>query len=226
MKSNKTLVMSAIALALSSTMAVAAKNTPAPASNSDFIGDLDKSFAITSNYVWRGLSQGGSAPAAQGGVTYNHDSGLSVDVWMSSSAGAPTATPSNEFDITVSYAMQQEKLGLEFGLASYTYPGNPGGGTGSSALELFAGINVNNLNAYLYLDPDSDNGDNIYIEFSADIERFNLAFGVNSNKAAAAKYNQITAIVALTDEMSFSVSQTDFDGAKHELALTYNIPFK
>lgn len=214
MNNKKLIKLSALAIALSSTTAMAANQTSGVDS---FIDGLDKNLSITSNYVWRGLTQGGSAPAVQGGATYNHDSGVSVDFWLSSSAGA-----SNEYDITVSYAQKTKDFGYEAGIVSYSYPQVDGGGQH----EFFGGINVKQMNAYLYINPDNATGDNVYIELSADINRFNVALGINSNDNVAADYNQVTVGVSLTKDLSMAVSQTDLDGDDTELALTYNIPLK
>jgi len=212
-----TLKLSALAVALSSSMAMAADKSSGGVDA--FIDDLDKNFSVTSNYVWRGLSASAGAPAVQGGATYNHDSGVSVDLWFSSSAAGVT---SNEYDITVSYAGKADKIGYEAGLISYHYP-QDSFSTTDSFFEIFAGVNVNNLNAYLYLDNENDN---TYIELSADVSRFNIALGINSNDNPASDYNQVTAGVALTKDLSLSVSQTDLDGDDTQWALTYNVPLK
>ncbi|MCK4710600.1 MAG: hypothetical protein KAU21_18440, partial [Gammaproteobacteria bacterium] len=67
---------------------------------------------------------------------------------------------------------------------------------------------------------------NTYIELSADVNRFNLALGVNSNDFAALDYNQVTVKVNLTKKLSLDVSQTDADFDDTELALTYKMPIK
>jgi len=213
---NKLIKLSALAIALSSNMAMAAEK---PSEVDSFIDGLDKNFSITSNYVWRGQSASIGAPAVQGGATYNHDSGVSVDFWLSSSAASVIT---NEYDITVSYAGKADKLGYEAGIISYSYPQVDGGGFH----EFFAGVNVNNLNAYLYIGKDSADDDNTYIELSADINRFNIALGVNSNDVVTKDYNQITAAVSLTKDLSLSVSQSDLDGDDTQWALTYNVPLK
>ena len=212
-----TIKLSALAVALSSSMAMAAEK---PSNDVDtFIDGLDKNFSITSNYVWRGQSASGGAPAVQGGATWNHDSGVSVDMWFSSSG---SSIFSNEYDLTVSYAGKTDKIGYEAGVISYHYP-QDSALTPDSFYEIFAGVNVNNMNAYLYLDSENDN---TYIELSADVSRFNVALGINSNDNAANDYNQITAGVALTNDLSLSVSQTDLDGDDTQWALTYNVPLK
>jgi len=214
------LKMSTLAVALSSSMAMAADKSSNEVDA--FIDGLDKNFSVTSNYVWRGRSVSGGVPAVQGGATWNHDSGVSVDLWLSSS-GASFA--SNEYDITVSYAGKADKIGYEAGIISYSYPQDSVVNI-QGTHEFFAGINVNNMNAYLYINPDDDFGDNMYIELSADVSRFNIALGINSNDVTTNDYNQVTAAVSLTKDLSLSVSQTDLDGDDTEWALTYNVPLK
>lgn len=226
MNNKKTLVMSTLALALSANMAMAA--TAPKTSTESFIDGLDKNVSVTTNYVWRGLSQAQNAGAVQGGATYNHDSGLSVDLWLSSTGAGFTPagpTPSNEFDVTVSYAMQKDKMGIEFGLISYNYP-QSNNSSAAAKHEIFGGININNVNAYVYLNPTKRNGNNLYIDLSVEIDEFELALGINSNDVSTASYNQVTGIVHLTKDLSLSLSQTDIDGAKEAMALTYSIPLK
>lgn len=219
MNKKKVMLMSAVALAVSANVAIAAK--PAPkASDSSFIDGLEKSFSLTTNYVWRGVAQGQGAPAAQGGVTYNHDSGVSVDFWLSSSA---SNVASNEYDITVSYSGKAADMGYEAGVISYSYPQIDAGGFH----EFFAGLKFNQVNAYVYIGEDAAGADNTYIELSADIKKFNIALGINSNDLVANDYNQITASVSLAKNLSLAVSQTDKDaGDNTELALTYTMAIK
>lgn len=217
MKTINVIKLSVLAAAMSSGMAMAAEQSSGVDA---FIDGLDKNFAVTSNYVWRGKSASIGAPAVQGGVTWNHDSGVSVDVWFSSS-GASVLT--NEHDLTISYAAKTDKFGWEAGIIDYQYPQ---AGTAGSFHEFFGGININNLNAYLYINPDDDFGNNKYIELSADISRFNIALGVNSNDADANSYNQITTTVSLTNNLSLAWSETDEDSVRGEWSLTYNVPLK
>jgi len=216
MKKKSMIKLSALTMALSSGMAMAADK---PSGVDSFIDGLDKNLSITSNYVWRGQTASIGAPAVQGGATYNHDSGVSVDFWLSSSAASVVT---NEYDVTVSYAQKTKDFGFEAGIISYSYPQVDGGGFH----EFFGGVNVKNMNAYLYIGKDSGDDDNTYIELSADISRFNIALGVNSNDLDAKSYNQITATVGLTKDLSLGVSQSDLDGDDTQWALTYNVPLK
>ena len=199
---------------------IAAHNVGAATKTNDFVDDLDldKNMAVTTNYVWRGIAQSGGAAAVQGGANYEMKNGLGLDLWLSSSA----AGGSDEVDITVSYAMQKKRTGYEFGIISYTYPQL----AGASFEEVFAGINANDMNAYAYIDTDSNRGSNIYLEFSIEIEEIKLTLGVNSNDVATSDYNYISAAVPLSREMTLSFSQTDINADKQELALSYRFPIK
>jgi hypothetical protein len=170
--------------------------------------------------VWRGVSQAGGVAALQGGVTYQN-SGITVDTWISSGAA------SNELDLTVSYTMQTEKFGWEAGVAKYYYTQI----SGLDATEIFAGINVNIINAYVYKNLDSSgSGDNLYLELSTDINGLGVALGVNSNDAATEKYNQITASYQIR-QLKFAVSVSDKEdaagvGARPEFEMRYEIPLQ
>lgn len=228
MKKSK-LIICSLALAMMSGSAFAAK---APESKSggvdEFIDSLDKNFSVTSNYLFRGLSQGAGVPAVQGGFVITADSGLSAGLWTSSSAGVST-----EYDITISYGSQSEKLGFEFGLAMYNYTdsSNPAialvTGRPPAQQELFGGINIKDINIYAYLNTDSSgSGNNLYAEASTEIERFNLALGVNSNKTSTSQYVQFTATMALTKELSYTLALNNKYGSKYDMAITYSYPFK
>ena len=45
--------------------------------------EISANVALTSDYVWRGVSQTLEDPAIQGGFDYAHDSGFAAGVWAS-----------------------------------------------------------------------------------------------------------------------------------------------
>ena len=65
--------------------------------------EVSANMALTSNYVWRGMSQTGNSPAVQGGES-----------------GAGDA--SSEFDIYLGYAGEVDKFSYDVGLIQYMYP--------------------------------------------------------------------------------------------------------
>lgn len=71
----------------------------------------------TSNYVWRGITQSADGAAVSGGLDYNHDSGVYVGTWTSS-----TAWGSPEIDLYGGYAKTFGGVGIDVGLTRYYYP--------------------------------------------------------------------------------------------------------
>ena len=58
--------------------------TPAPAAPAAPASPLSFNVGVTSNYVFRGISQTHGKPAIQGGIDYLHPSGFYVGAWASS----------------------------------------------------------------------------------------------------------------------------------------------
>src|SRR4029450_3753648 len=76
MKKTLSIVLGATALSLASVAA-----TPASAQ----IAGLSANAAVTTNYVFRGISQSGANPAVQAGVDYNiGTTGFAIGAWASS----------------------------------------------------------------------------------------------------------------------------------------------
>lgn len=76
--------------------------------------------ALTSNYVWRGVSQNNNRIAVQGGFDVAHTSGLSAGVWASS------LTSGTEVDLYANYGFKVSDVNLSVGYIAYVYQGNSG----------------------------------------------------------------------------------------------------
>lgn len=74
--------------------------------------------ALTSNYVWRGVSQNNNSIAVQGGFDVAHSSGLSAGVWASS------LTSGTEVDLYANYGFKVGSVDLSVGYMAYTYQSN------------------------------------------------------------------------------------------------------
>lgn len=104
--------------------------------------------ALTSDYLFRGLSQTDQEPALQGGIEYAHDSGLYAGVWGSnvswlsdySSASLPISN-SLELDGYIGWRGNvSESLKLDGGVYTYYYPGDyPDGFVRPYTTEVFLG---------------------------------------------------------------------------------------
>jgi uncharacterized protein (TIGR02001 family) len=89
------------------------------------VNSFTGSLALTTNYIFRGVSQTNNGPAIQGGINYKYTPynlyagiwGSNVDSSVSGYNGA-----SAEVDLTAGWAPTWNKLGLDVGYQYYWYP--------------------------------------------------------------------------------------------------------
>jgi uncharacterized protein (TIGR02001 family) len=105
------------------------------------------SLTLTSDYLFRGLSQSGEDPALQGGIEYAHDSGFYVGGWGSSvswlSDADPDVSNSLELDAYAGFrgTFGDSEFGYDVGGIYYWYPGDyPPGFFDPDTGELYAGL--------------------------------------------------------------------------------------
>ncbi|MDP1533496.1 MAG: TorF family putative porin [Rubrivivax sp.] len=81
---------------------------------------------LTSDYLFRGVSQTTNKPAIQGGFDYAHPSGFYVGTWASNVDWVTTKdNTSMEIDLYAGYAGSLPAgLGYDVGAITYYYPGN------------------------------------------------------------------------------------------------------
>ena len=109
------------------------------------------SVSLTSDYVFRGVSQSNLEPALQGGVEYSAGSGAYIGAWGSSiswlsdlsSTPAPISS-SLELDLYGGYRGKfNDTVSYDVGALYYWYPGDfPPGFNSADTLEVYAGITV------------------------------------------------------------------------------------
>ncbi len=80
--------------------------------------------AITSNYIFRGVSQTDNSPAIQGGFDMEHSSGFYAGIWGSNVDSDFYAGAEAEFDLYVGFSGEfpNTKLGYDVGILGYQYP--------------------------------------------------------------------------------------------------------
>lgn len=95
------------------------------------LAELSGNAAITSNYIWRGVSQTLDQAAGQGGIDYGHESGLYAGTWVSNvdfSGDTGTGYENGtgyEMDVYVGFSGEAGELGYDIGVISYQYPVTP-----------------------------------------------------------------------------------------------------
>jgi uncharacterized protein (TIGR02001 family) len=88
-------------------------------------GEVSANLALTSDYVWRGVSQTNQNPALQAGAEYAHAIGVYVGVWGSNVDFAEHVDdPARiELDYSIGWRGETEQgFGWDLGLLRYTYP--------------------------------------------------------------------------------------------------------
>jgi len=112
--------MSALLIAALSTPTLAVAEDAAPASPHSFTGNV----ALTTNYLFRGVSQTGNGPAIQGGFNYSYTPlSLNAGIWGSNVDSAPLgfAGANMETDFLASWTPTYDKLSVDLGYVRYQY---------------------------------------------------------------------------------------------------------
>jgi uncharacterized protein (TIGR02001 family) len=149
----------------------------------EFSGNM----ALTTNYIWRGMSQTLNSPAIQGGYDLGYK-GFYAGIWASNVNFGDGADSSAEFDLYAGYAGEYKKVSYEVGYVQYAYPN---ASTALNFAEAYAGLgydfDVLSVSAMYYLgvktndyDPDNDYEFSVSVplpsEFTAD-----ATYGVYEN---------------------------------------------
>lgn len=107
------------ALSVSAVLALAAQ--AAHADPGDW-GGLLVTGTVTSNYIFRGISNSANHPAFQGSIEYDHSSGLYAGVWASSIDFNDNDKTPAEVDFYGGYRFAVEKWSFDAGVMYYSYP--------------------------------------------------------------------------------------------------------
>ena len=105
----------------------------APAAHAEITANV----ALTTDYVWRGVSQNQEDPALQGGFDYSHESGLYAGVWGSNVNFGGAST---ELDLYAGWGTELASgVGLDFGVIRYAYLGSDAA-SDNDFTEYYAGV--------------------------------------------------------------------------------------
>jgi len=81
------------------------------------------SVALTSDYLFRGISQTNNDPALQAGVTWTSNEGFYAGAWASTVDFVPGDKADAEVDLTAGYAGSAGDFTYDVGVILYAYPG-------------------------------------------------------------------------------------------------------
>jgi len=99
---------------------------------------IEGNVALTTNYIYRGVTQSDEGPAISGGFDYAAESGLYAGVWGSSVDFGDDTTM--ELDIYGGYAFTAGAWDLDFGAIYYGYPDSPSVGGDQNFWEFYGGV--------------------------------------------------------------------------------------
>ena len=118
---------------------------PALALADDAASSLTANVSLTSNYVFRGISQTGGDAAIQGGFDYTHSSGAYIGTWASNVGWIEDfqgyTTGNVEIDVYGGYRNSFGPVSYDLGLIQYSYPGSrPAGTVNADTTEAYASL--------------------------------------------------------------------------------------
>ena len=150
----KTLKMTAVATALVASFAA----------SESVLAEVSGNVALTSNYVWRGVTQNAEDPSIQGGFDYAADSGFYAGIWGASvDFGGDEGT---EIDLYAGYGFSAGGVDLDLGIIAYTYHG--GDAAGGDFEEIYLGASFGDFGVTFSAGLD-DAPNNIEASYSFDL---------------------------------------------------------
>lgn len=88
--------------------------------SSPALAEVSANFGVTSNYLWRGVTQSADGPSVSGGLDYSHESGFYAGTWLGSvDWGNGNGT---EMDLYLGYGGESDGFGYDVGYIYYHYP--------------------------------------------------------------------------------------------------------
>jgi len=199
-----------------STLCIAASTLLATSSamaweSTDGAWSTSASLALSTEYVWRGITQSDSEPAISGSFDLGHSSGAYAGIWASNVdfAGSDAST---EIDYYAGFANDIGDTGFSYDIAAlyYDYPG--ASDENLDFTEVIGSVNYSFFTAGIAYTIDADNKDledSVYYSLDAgyDIGSISLAAGVGHYD-----YDE-NALLGLEDYNNYYVSaSTEFAG--------------
>jgi uncharacterized protein (TIGR02001 family) len=141
-------------------------------------GTITANVALTSDYVFRGISLSDNGPAIQGGADYESEQ-FYAGVWASS------LTEDMEIDVYAGFTPSTGPIDWDVGIIGYFYPGADDDGAEFDYAEVKVGASHDfteqfTAGAAAFLAPENygDTGEAVYLEINAAYE-INDAFAIN-----------------------------------------------
>ena len=115
------------------------------------MAEVSANIGLTSNYLFRGVSESDDDAAISGGLDYEHASGFYVGTWMSSLGGGGDY----ELDLYLGFSGEAGDIGYDVGYIAYTYPRSDDADFG----EVYGELSFMNFYGSLAYVTNADDGD-------------------------------------------------------------------
>jgi len=198
-------------------------------SKSHAVEGLSANVGVTSNYVWRGMTQTKDQPAISGGIDYASQSGFYVGTWASNvDFGDETSA---EVDFYAGYGFDVGEVAIDVGYILYGFPGC--GECDASEIYASATWEVVTVGAFVTADSEAgaDFGDAsyIYADLAFEVSK-GLELGVHYGISDTDGGDSTSDYGVSLSKDSFTLSMTDVDDNAVEpnllIAISYSIDFE
>jgi len=182
-------------------------------------GSVSANATLTSDYVWRGVSQTDESPAIQAGLDWSGDSGVYVGTWASN-VDFGTGTESDvEIDLYAGWATELDSgLGIDLGIIQYFYTPNDDDlefneiyvGLSHSGFSGKVSYDVSNENTYLELGHEAELSNDFSLGFHIGNYIFDGGLGYTDFSLALNKsYSNFDFGLAYHDTKNLDTDQAD-----------------
>jgi len=172
--------------------------------------EVSANLAITSNYVWRGMTQTANSPAVQGGVDLGYK-GFYLGTWGSNVEFGDT-TNNLEADFYAGYKNEIAGIGFDLGYIYYAYPNESDAFNFDEAyIGLSKDFGVFGINGKYSFALDSNIDTTDYWEVGADLElpmEFALAISYGDFEDVGTNY--VVSLAKSWGKFEFGIAYTDF----------------
>ena len=209
------------------------------------LAEVEANVGVTSNYLWRGVTQSDSAASVSGGLDYSSDSGFYAGTWVGSLADGDNGFDGSETDIYFGFGGDiSEGVGYDVGYIYYHYSTQED----ADFSEIYASVSASVVTVGAAYTVDSQVDDavgtgegfiegDVYIygsvgfdlsdEFSLGATIGNYAFDDDGEGGAELDYTNyqvdLTKSTESMGDFTFTISSTDVDGADTDVVVSWGI---
>lgn len=168
--------------------------------------DVSANFGVTSDYIWRGMTQAGGATSASGGLDVDFGNGFYAGTWIGDVAfdGQNGTTATQETDYYVGYTGEAGSISYDVGYIMYTYDADD-----VNFEEVYGTVSMGSISLSYYSllgdDGDADAGDATYLSLDYETEVGELGVALHYGAYDAEDWG-----LADSTDMSVTVSKGDF----------------